>query len=151
MKKVFTLLMAITYLLLIIGVPISVHQCHGDSDWGLYVVDVNSCACSTDLHQEKHCSSHSSIQEHALENCSIDHHEMGCCTHEDKILNWSSDQQLMSYFKLSFKAISIALIYNNTIELIAPLKKEIQPYWAEAPPNRTHAVQILFQQFTFYG
>ncbi len=154
MKKVLTLLMAITYLLLIIGVPVSVHHCHGESEWGVYTGDIKACACSTDQHQheDKHEVSFVDINTNIIsENCSVDHHEMGCCTHEDRLLKWTSDQQLISHFKRSFKVVPLVLNYNGFSELIAPAKKEIQAHWAEAPPQRTLAVQILFQQFIFYG
>lgn len=154
MKKVFTLLMAITYLLLIVGVPISVHHCHGDSQWQISGAEENAHHCATTYTPEKEsCCSHDHMAtEQITATCQIDHHEMGCCTHEEKIIKWSSNQQITSVFKISFKAISFQLLhaFSNELEEIDGFANNYIPWVDFAPPN-SKSLQVLLHRFTFYG
>lgn len=152
MKQVFGIMLAVVYILLIIGVPVSVHHCESMQEISISVNEDASCCCSTASLEKESCHSQST-SENTAENCCSNkmQKDESCCTTKEQIVKLDSDQQLTSKHKVSFEFNQFVLLsISNNISL-DDFKPKVNTVFLDLPPPQTKSTQILQHQFTFYG
>ncbi len=99
------LFLSAIYLAITVGIPISIHHCHGQNEISVSIIDEAQCSCSTDVMDKTCCS----IETEVLNPCHQNHHESGCCTHEVKVVLWDYDQQLTQKEEFKLQIIELDL------------------------------------------
>ena len=152
MKQAFGIMIAVVYILLIIGVPISVHHCESMQEISVSIDnDASSCCSSTSL-EEKSCQSQSTNENKINNCCSIEmQKDDNCCTTKEQIVKLDSDQQLTSKHKVSFELNQFALLSISNNICFENFKPKVNTVFLDLPPPQTKSTQILQHQFTFYG
>lgn len=134
------------YLLVIIGVPISIHQC--DSQ-GISTVSIGLeefCSCSTI--ETTSCCSESNSNE-----CKIKTEKTSCCSNESKAIQWYSDHQIYIPQSVDNEAKELVLISSLSCneELLNESAEVNTHYSFESPPSKIISIYLLKNEWIYYG
>lgn len=149
-RKFLAISLSVIYLTITIGFPISIHHCHGQDEVSIAITGEADCNCAAASHKMENCCS---IELDELSHCQTDHHESGCCTHETKVVHFDLQQQLAQKeeFKLQIVEIDLfdsQLLFDSDSE---DLVNNSNMEFLSNPPPKTIPLQILNQEFIFYG
>lgn len=147
-KKISAIILATFYLLINMGLPISINHCHGTEEMSLSLISETSCSCMTHIDS---CCNISDESDHVPSQFIKD--KMGCCSHEFKVIFWDSDQQIIFSSKAEFEIKEIILLGLNSIDQIFALEGSIKlnDQFIESPPLVPIPIVVLTQQYIFYG
>lgn len=150
LKKILAINLAVLYLTISIGFPISIHHCHGQEEFSIAFADEADCSCSIGTHEGKSCCS---IEIEEIQHCQTDHHESGCCSHETKVVHFDFEQQLAQKEEFKVRIVEIDL-YNSQLLFNSQIEEVSNCFNSDllsSPPLKTIPLQILNQEFIFYG
>jgi len=150
LKKILAITVSFIYLAITIGFPISIHHCHGQNEISIAISDEADCECALETHELETCCN---IELEEFQHCQTDHHKSGCCTHETKIIHWDSKQQLAQNQEFKVQIVEIELyqsklLFDSESEEVIDYSKRV---FLSDPPPKTIPLQILNQEFIFYG
>lgn len=153
MKQMFGIFLSLIYLLLIIGVPISVHHCNSGHATNISLWNSTDCSCSVELESEDTCCSET-IEIFTDCNstiCIINEVGHECCSNQKEIINWIPEQQMISSFYMVFSKVETELfIISDKILDAQNVLNENPDEFGLSPPTKLS--KIIFQhQFIFYA
>lgn len=128
MKKLFTILFTVFYLLVSAGILVNIHYCHGQIANIKVFSDKENCCCSTNME------------------------DTGCCINVTILLQIDDDQQASHNITLpnnqTYSAVlkSLHLLKDNSFIIT-----EDQFWLIDIPPPENIPIYILNCSFTFYG
>lgn len=132
------------YMLLIIGFPISIHQCNiqGVSSMSIGLEESSSCASPETI---SCCENSLSVESKATIS--------SCCSNEAKAIQWNSNHQISILQILDNEIkefVIIPSLVSNEQLLIETHTFETQLDF-ESPPEKPISIYILKNQLIFYG
>lgn len=125
-KQISAVSLSAFYLLICIGFSVSVHHCSGMNETTIDLMTTNSCCCDT-------------------ESSASD-----CCSNEEKVIQWGSDQQLISSFSFQYQMQTSSTETSLTI-IEETESDKTNMLFIDDPPLKLQKAFIFFQQMTFYG
>lgn len=152
MKQVFGVFLSLIYLLLIVGVPISVHHCNGAQATNISLWSLAACSCSVEPDKDNTCCA---IADEAADSmsasCGASEFEESCCSNQKEIISWNPDQQMISFFYMVFSEMETELfISSDKILDIHNVLIEKPDGFGLSPPFKPSKI-ILQHQFIFYA
>ena len=153
MKQVFGIFLSLIYLLLIVGVPISVHHCNSGGDTNISLWNSAACSCSVELEKDNACCAVAveAVADHVSTSCGLGEFEESCCSNEKEIISWNPDQQMISFFYMVFSEMETELfISSDKILDIHNVLIEKPDGFGLSPPFKPSKI-ILQHQFIFYA
>lgn len=149
-KSLLALFLSAIYLAITVGIPVSIHHCHGQNEISITIAGESDCGCSSNAHEMGSCCS---FDLKDLQHCKTDHYQSGCCTHETKVVVWDSKQQLAQKTEFKIHITEIDLYHSQLLfdVQIAEYTENSNEDYLINPPPKIIPLQILNQEFIFYG
>lgn len=148
-KKLLSISFSVIYLTIIIGLPISIHHCHGHNEISIAIADEAECSCATSQHVMESCCMMGLDESQHFQT----DHQTGCCSHETKVVHFDLEQQLAQKEEYKVQIVEMdlfdtQLLFENKEEEVSNKSNRESLY---SPPLKTNHLQILNQEFIFYG
>lgn len=150
-RKILAISLSVIYLTITIGFPISIHHCNGHNKLTLSMVNEPSCSsCIVETDNSKSCCGN---EKGNLQNSHHNLQESDCCTHETKVILFDFEQQLAQKEEFKVQIVEIELFDSQllfdseSVDLVDNSNIEFR----SKPPSNTIPLQIINQQFVFYG
>ncbi|MFN8255248.1 MAG: hypothetical protein U0W24_06135 [Bacteroidales bacterium] len=127
MKRIFAILFSVIYLLLVTGISVSFHYCHGKQSSFSFTGN-KTCCCET-----KEMSNN-------------------CCSNKKILIQFDSDQKLVNSFKINFSPDEIAVLAGILhLNLIKSNNNSIPFYFDDNSPPLIIPLWKLNCSYLFYS
>lgn len=150
-NRILALVLGGYYLLITIGIPISIHHCHGHNSFDISWETAAECSCHiTD--SEPACCQHNESESVQMV-CNTDKTMAPeCCSNETETILWLYEGQWVASPPEFIKAAEISLLYSvvQPVELTSKSEQILPDYYLIIPPLLASR-QVSQHQFVFYG
>jgi len=153
MKQVFGICLSLIYLMLIVGVPITVHHCNHSHSTDIAIGHSASCNCTEKQGKDDNCclKKNDIIANQDFFVCAFSMLDGKCCSNNEEIISWNSEQQIIPVVYMVFFGDELELLFTlpNLLHSQDILLKKPSEFGL-SPPIKLSKV-ILQHQFIFYA